>query len=172
MESKYVKCPKCKAVLLVKNSAGEKLKRFTCPRCKTGLQISFEIKEENHGRPVPDTSKTEAAAPPARRSRFFFLTCNGTTYRLQPGTNTIGRRSEGSQASVKIASSDVYMSRNHATVRVFPLSDGTLGATISNSKNKNATLLNGKELQPGDEIFLNDGDQITMGQTVLYFATI
>lgn len=171
MLSKHVKCPQCQAVLLVKNPTDDKIKFITCPQCKASLQVRFDVAPAPTAPPAGDTSKT-VYAPSALHKHSYALTCQGVTYRLQPGVNTIGRKDTRSTASIQMDTTDPYMSRNHAVIRVITLSGGGTRAAISNSRNKNATRINDTTLQPGDELYLNAGDTITMGQTTLKFIII
>lgn len=171
MLSKYAKCPQCKAVLLVKNPTNDKIKFITCPQCKASLQVRFDTPPTPTASTTNDDSKT-VADPSAQHKHNYALTCQGITYRLQQGVNTIGRRDTHSTASVQVDTADPYMSRNHAVIRVITLSNGGTRAAISNSKNKNATLVNGVTLQPSDELYLKASDTLTMGKTKLKFIII
>lgn len=42
MQELFIKCPSCGAVLQVKNSKNEAVKRISCPNCKKQLAVSFE----------------------------------------------------------------------------------------------------------------------------------
>ena len=46
MQTKRIICPRCKAVLDVRNSRNEAVKQITCPSCKTILQVKFQPKQE------------------------------------------------------------------------------------------------------------------------------
>lgn len=170
MEQKYVKCPKCKAVLLVKNSKGENTKQIVCPQCMASIQVVFDAQEQIVHDGENDEALTKIVSPSYKSA--FVLTCNGATYRLKQGENTIGRWSSHSPASITIRTNDMYMSRFHAIIRIITLPNGDTRATISNGRNKNATFVNNIVLQQGDEIYLNDGDEITMGKTTMKIAAI
>ena len=75
----------------------------------------------------------------------------------------------GSPANVQIPTPDVYCSRQQAVINVVRMRDNSLCAYIKNYKNKNTTLVNGVTLQDGEEIALNDGDNIRMGDTIVQF---
>ena len=51
MQIKRIICPKCRAILDVKNSKNESVKQITCPKCKVGLKVKFL--------PEQDTNKSE-----------------------------------------------------------------------------------------------------------------
>ncbi|MBO6255835.1 MAG: FHA domain-containing protein [Bacteroidaceae bacterium] len=64
MQTKRIICPKCKAVLDVKNSQNEAVKQIICPSCKTILQVKFQLQQER-----PQQEPIEAPtyyAPPKR----------------------------------------------------------------------------------------------------------
>ena len=42
MQTKRIICPKCRAVLDVKNSQNEAVKQIACPSCKTALKVNFQ----------------------------------------------------------------------------------------------------------------------------------
>lgn len=53
MQELFIKCPSCGAVLQVKNSKNEAVKRISCPNCKKQLAVSFE----DNGQPLKATPK-------------------------------------------------------------------------------------------------------------------
>ena len=80
----------------------------------------------------------------------------------------VGRKAPSSQASLQIETNDRYMSRRHAKIEVKEVA-GIRQAIISNDQNKNATYVDGQELQSGDAVILRDGSEIIMGKThVIY----
>ena len=97
------------------------------------------------------------------------LICDGVTYDLELGDNTIGRKAQTSKATLQIATTDRYMSRQHACISVRRLPDGGLKSVLRNDQNKNDTLINGQPIANGDEIHLIDGYRITMGHTTLTY---
>ncbi len=93
----------------------------------------------------------------------------GACYPLEEGQNIVGRKGNTSKASVQIATDDRYMSRQHCSITVTTLPDGTKKAVLSNYMNKNLTSVNGQEIETGDAIRLTDGNSITMGHTTVTF---
>ena len=196
MQIKKIKCPKCGAILEVKNSKDEEEKRITCPKCKVGLKVRFPrpVPQEEpltahtvygpqQPRPVPQTEgatqlgggvasggngSTQIASPNTfvRQAR---LECDGKAYDLELGANTVGRKVQTSHATIQIDTTDRYMSRQHALIIVTRLRDGGLKATLRNDQNKNDTLVNGQTIENGDEIRLTNGNRITMGRTTLLY---
>lgn len=196
MQTKRIICPKCKAVLDVKNSQNETVKQITCPSCKTILQVKFLPQPEpieahtfyappkDNGATrlagsIPDSGATQLAgnengttqlasanAIHSDKPRLLF---GGATYTLKEGRNIVGRKSTTSKGTIQIETADRYMSRQHCLVTVTKLSDESLKVVLSNYQNKNATLVDGQPIETGDEIRLTNGDTITMGKTTVTF---
>lgn len=92
----------------------------------------------------------------------------GATYQLAVGFNTIGRKASSSTASVQIATDDRTMSRNHAVIEVRN-AGGQLLHILKNGANKNPSYLNNALVNQGDQLILNNGDRLKMGNTILTF---
>ena len=198
MQTKRVECPNCHKVLEVKNSKNEAVKHITCPVCAAPLQVKFSPQQEPlvaHTVLVPPPSNaasdgatqlggspsaatvlggspsaaTVLGAPQQAVSKSLKLEHNGNEYPLVEGQNIIGRQASTSKASIQLPTSDRYMSRQHCSILVSTLPDGSKKAVLTNYQNKNATLVNGSSIQDGDQIRLQDGDQVTMGHTTVTF---
>ena len=190
METKRIKCPKCGVVLEVKNSKDEAVKLITCPKCKVKLQVKFQPQPQQRpleahtvygpqtpvnngetqlgGAAIGKSASTELATPKVQ-VQCALLSYNGESYPLEIGKNIVGRKATTSQATLQIATTDRYMSRQHAVVNVTRLPDGSLKCTLRNDQNKNQTLVDGQPIENGDEIRLIDGNRITMGHTTILF---
>ena len=202
MQTKRIICPKCKAVLDVKNSQNETVKQITCPSCKTMLQVKFQPQQEvpqqepivartyyaPPKRSMADSGETQLAGaggetqlgggisgvpqlytPTPKATATAKLTFGGKDYPLQEGQNIVGRKGITSKATVQIATEDRYMSRQHCSITVSTLPDGTKKAVLSNYQNKNLTTIDGQPIETGDSIRLTDGNSITMGHTTITF---
>ena len=188
MQTKRIKCPKCGVVLDVKNSKNEEVKQITCPSCKTFLQVKFQSQQE------PMEAKTFYAPPkqamadngatqlvggsfgatqlvmaPKKEASKAILQFGGVSYPLEEGQNIIGRKASTSKATVQIETADRYMSRQHCSITVTSLPDGTKKVVLSNYQNKNQTTIDGLPVETGDVIRLTDGNSITMGHTTITF---
>lgn len=187
MQTKRIICPKCKAVLEVKNSKNELEKQIACPSCRTALKVKFPPQQE------PMEAKTYIAPPkqPAdngatqlaagiggatqlaadvpKQETTATLLFGGKTYPLEEGQNVVGRKANTSTATVQIETDDRYMSRQHCVVTVTTLPDGTKKVVLCNDQNKNATTIDGVPIEKGDQIRLTDGNGITMGRTTVIF---
>ena len=200
MQIKRIKCPKCNAVLDVKNSQNEAVKQITCPNCKSVLQVKFPpqppqeepLEAKTYYAPqkpkVADNGATQLAGSggetqlagasygatqlvtgPSKTLTSAKLMYGGACYPLEEGQNIVGRKGNTSKASVQIATDDRYMSRQHCSITITTLPDGTKKAVLSNYMNKNLTSVNGQEIETGDAIRLTDGNSITMGHTTVTF---
>ena len=184
MQTIRVICPRCRAVLDVKNSQNETVKQITCLSCKTVLQVKFQSPKQ----PAADSGKTQLGSaggdtvlggsasgstelhtPSQKGSVTAKLSCGGKIYPLQDGPNIVGRQATTSKATVQIETADRYMSRQHCIITVSTLPDGSKKAVLSNYQNKNSTTVNGQLINTGDEIRLADGNSITMGHTTVTF---
>ena len=187
MQTKRIICPQCRAVLDVKNSRNEGVKQITCPNCKTSLQVKFDPQQEpieahTYIAPSPSQSAldgetqlagagyaaTQLATSPKQQSTAKLL-FHGVGYELEEGQNIIGRKGTTSKATIQIDTDDRYMSRQHCSITVKTLPDGTKKVVLSNYQNKNLTSIDGQEIETGDEIRLSNGNQITMGHTTVTF---
>jgi len=93
----------------------------------------------------------------------------GVEYPLEDGQNIIGRKGQTSKATIQIETPDRYMSRQHCSITVNQLPDGTMKAVLCNYQNKNLTSIDGQEIETGDAIRLTNGNSITMGHTTVIF---
>ena len=197
MQTKRIICPKCKAVLDVKNSQNETVKQITCPSCKTILQVKFQLQQEPieaktyyapPKRPTTDSGATQLAGangetqlggglsgatqlytPTQKATIKARLSFGGKDYPLQEGQNIVGRKGNTSKATVQIETADRYMIRQHCSITVTTLPDGTKKTVLSNYQNKNLTTIDGQPIETGDSIRLTDGNSITMGHTTVTF---
>lgn len=196
MQVKRIKCPNCGVVLDVQNSKNESVKQITCPKCKSVLQVKFPpqqepMEAETYIAPKPNYSDdgatqlaggygetqltnggyatTQLGLSPIKENTKAKLLYGGESYELEEGQNIVGRHGQTSKATVQINTADRYMSRQHCSIIVKTLPDGTKKAVLSNYQNKNLTTVDGQEIETGDEIRLSDGNNITMGHTTITF---
>ena len=187
MQTKRIKCPSCGVVLDVQNSKNEAIKQITCPKCKAVLNVKFPPQQEPleaktflaSSKPTTDNgatqltdgsyAATQLAPSPTKGNATAKLLYGGDSYKLEEGQNIVGRKGETSKATVQIATADRYMSRQHCSITVTTLPDGTKKAVLSNYQNKNLTTIDGQPIETDDTIRLTDGDSITMGHTTITF---
>lgn len=189
MQTKRIICPNCRTVLDVTNSKNEEVKQIICPKCQATLQVKFAPQQEPleaktfyapPKQPTTNNGETQLAGsscgatelgtpkvkPKSGNARLVF---NDEPYFLEEGQNIVGRKGNTSKATVQIATDDRYMSRQHCSITVTTLPDGTKKAVLSNYQNKNQTTVDGQEIETGDAIRLNNGNRITMGHTTVVF---
>ena len=198
MQTKRIKCPNCQVVLEVTNSKNEEVKQITCPKCQAVLQAKFPpqqapLEAETYYAPkknVADNGATQLAGvnngetqlaggsygatqlathKEKAQSSSVRLVFEDKPYFLEEGQNIIGRKGNTSKADIQIATDDRYMSRQHCSITVTTLPDGTKKAVLSNYQNKNLTTIDGQEIETGDAIRLVNGNRITMGHTTVVF---
>ena len=188
MQTKRIKCPSCGVVLDVQNSKNELIKQITCPKCKAVLQVKFPPQQEPleaktyYAPPkklVADNGATQLAGSSYGATQLVTdtpkistsakLLYDGISYPLEEGQNIIGRKGNTSKATIQIATDDRYMSRQHCSINVTTLPDGTKKAVLSNYQNKNLTSIDGQPIETGDAIRLTEGNSITMGHTTITF---
>ncbi len=171
-QSVEIICPQCHVRLSVTNSKNEEVKRIKCPNCGKQIDIPFKrhVREDGETQLGGVPTGGETQLPPVSVSRKkAYLEFNGVRYNLEIGRNTIGRKAKTSNADIQLETDDLYMSRQHAIINVRRLPNGGITTSVTNDQNKNATTVNGMELAKADEIVLNDGDQIKMGETTVFF---
>ena len=188
MQTKRIKCPNCQVVLDVTNSKNEQVKQITCPKCQAVLQVKFPpqqdpLEAETYyapKKPIVDSGVTQLAGSsngatqlvtPKEKSKESNarLVFEEHDYFLEEGQNIIGRKGNTSNADIQIATDDRYMSRQHCSITITTLPDGTKKAVLSNYQNKNLTTIDGQEIETGDAIRLINGNRITMGHTTVVF---
>ena len=197
MQIKRIKCPNCNAVLQVKNSKSEPQKEITCPRCQTILLVKFKPQQEPIEAhtfvetPHMDSGTTQLGNAPegstqlggnnngstqlgtsSRGNQTALLVFKGHSYPLNEGQNIVGRKANTSTASIQIDTPDRYMSRQHCSIVVTTLADGTKKAVLSNYQNKNQTSVDNMEIETNDKIRLIDGNHIKMGETTVIFKVL
>lgn len=177
---KQITCPSCKTILQVKFPPQQEQPQQEPIEAHTYYAPSK--------RPMADSGETQLAGaggetvlgdglsgatqlytPTQKTTATVKLTFEGKEYPLSEGQNIVGRQGTTSKATVQIETADRYMSRQHCSITVSTLPDGTKKAVLSNYQNKNLTSVDGQEIETGDEIRLTNGDRITMGHTTVTF---
>lgn len=177
---KQITCPSCKTILQVKFPPQQEQPQQEPIEAHTYYAPSK--------RPMADSGETQLAGaggetvlggglsgatqlytPTQKTTATVKLTFEGKDYPLEEGQNIIGRKGTTSKATVQIATEDRYMSRQHCSITVTTLPDGTKKAVLSNYQNKNLTTIDGQEIETGDAIRLVNGNRITMGHTTVTF---
>ena len=191
-----IKCPTCGKILRLQDAPNINAASFTCPVCKEKHVVGKCQRYVEQPKPMVSSGdktryggasaqqggdETRIGSQPqygggdetrigsASRPAVGVLVDNmGRTYTLRSGINTIGRKATSSAASVQIATDDRTMSRSHAVIEV-SLAGGKTIHILRNGANKNPSYLNGSLIGQQDQLILNNGDRIKMGNTELTF---
>lgn len=177
---KQITCPSCKTILQVKFQPQQEQPQqepieaktyYAPPKCSMAdsgaTQLAGAGGETMLGGGL--SGATQLYMPTQKTTSTAKLTFEGNDYPLEEGQNIVGRKGTTSKATVQIATKDRYMSRQHCSIKVTTLPDGTKKAVLSNYQNKNLTSVDGQEIETGDEIRLTNGDRVTMGHTTVVF---
>lgn len=173
-----IKCPNCGVVLTVKYFSGIESKTITCPVCKKAnvytnyrkpASASKPLQTDDEEKTVKPEEKTIPAQNPVGGIGRLLQPETGKVYLLKMGLNIIGRKAHTSSADIQLDTDDKTISRNHCAIEVKKLSNGSYIHYLSNSKNKNATYVNGEELKDGDRIILQGGESIKLGNSTISF---
>lgn len=191
-----IKCPTCGKVLRLQDAPNINAASFTCPVCEEKHVVGKCQRYVEQPKPMAssgdetryggasaqqggdetrigsqpqcggsDETRIGSASSPAVGVLVDNL---GRTYQLRSGINTIGRKAASSPASVQIATDDRTMSRSHAVIEVSHAGGKTIHI-LRNGANKNPSFLNGSLIGPQDQLILNNGDRIKMGNTEMTF---
>ena len=177
---KQITCPSCKTILQVKFQPQQEqpqqepieAKTYYAPPKRSMADSGATQLAGAGGETVLGgglSGATQLYTPTQKATATAMLTFEGKDYPLEEGQNIIGRQGTTSKATVQIETADRYMSRQHCSIKVTTLPDGTKKAVLSNYQNKNLTSVDGQEIETGDEIRLTNGDRITMGHTTVVF---
>ena len=192
-----IKCPTCGKVLRLQDAPNIDAAFFTCPVCKEKHIVGKcqrYVEQPKSIAPTGDETQyggvymqhlggDETRMASEVRQEYCDETCiggtstarvgmlvdnKGASYQLCSGINTIGRKATSSSASVQIATDDRTMSRSHAIIEVRN-AGGQILHILRNGANKNPSYLNGSVIGQKDQLILNNGDRIKMGNTELRF---
>ena len=191
-----IKCPTCGKILRLQDAPNINAASFTCPVCEEKHVVGKCQRYVEQPKPmVSSGDETRYGGASARQgddetrigsqpqcggsdeTRIgsvsspavgVLMDNMGRTYQLRLGINTIGRKAASSPASVQIATDDRTMSRSHAVIEVSHAGGKTIHI-LRNGANKNPSFLNGSLIGQQDQLILNNGDRIKMGNTEMTF---
>ena len=177
---KQITCPSCKTALKVKFPPQQDRPQQEPMEAKTFYAPPKQPTTDNGATQLAGgggetllggglSGATQLYTPTQKASATVKLSFGGKDYPLKEGQNIVGRKGSTSKATVQIETADRYMSRQHCSISVSTLPDGTKKAVLSNFQNKNSTTIDGQLIGTGDEIRLTDGNSITMGHTTITF---
>lgn len=136
------------------------------PERKVVHQESEKTTLENNS-----SEETVIGKPYSESSSVGHLVLAGKSYPLSIGDNILGRTGSTSQATIKLETDDLYMSRQHCIITVNRRPDGKIDTTLRNYQNKNRTAVDGKVVDEDVTVHLFGECDITMGHTTLRYYT-
>ena len=166
-----VKCPHCKVGLKVDEQKIPKgIDTFKCPKCKHDIPLLYidnqrDIRKSGTNTVVFQQSKAEDG-------RLTVIPNENTKeqiYHLREGQYIVGRKTSTSIADIRIETTDKMMSRNHARIEVRKDAKMGLIHCLTDNQSKNRTMYNGAFLDNGEEVVLQDNDEIKIGNTLIRF---
>ena len=166
-----VKCPHCKVGLKVDEQKIPKgIDTFKCPKCKHDIPLSFiDNKRDIHQSETSTVVLQPSKAEDGRLTIFPNENAREQIFHLREGHYIVGRKTSTSNADVRIETADKMMSRNHARIEVRKDAKKGLIHCLSDNQSKNRTMYNGAFLDEGEEVVLQDNDEIKIGNTLIRF---
>ena len=166
-----VKCPHCHVGLKVdEGKIPLDITSFKCPKCKQLIPVSL-LSQKKGDR--TSESETVLIQPLRMTTGHLSVIANDDTpeqtFPLQEGSYTIGRKSNASNATIGIVTTDKSMSREHILIEVKKDAKGGYKHYLSDNNSKNHTLYNSNYLEDGEIVVLKNNDEIIIGHTVLRF---
>ena len=166
-----VKCPHCHVGLKVdEGKIPLDITSFKCPKCKQLIPVSL-LSQKKGDR--TSESETVLIQPLRMTTGHLSVIANDDTpeqtFPLQEGSYTIGRKSNASNATIGIVTTDKSMSRDHIRIEVKKDAKGGYKHYLSDNNSKNHTLYNSNYLEDGEIVVLKNNDEIIIGHTVLRF---
>lgn len=166
-----VKCPHCHVGLKVdEQKVPQGIDFFKCPKCKRDIPLSLLKTAQKHH---AVETETVVFHPSKQEGGKLTVLQDGNTneqvFQLAKGHYVVGRKAATSTADICIETVDKMMSRNHLLITVKQDAKGGLIHCLSDNQSKNRTMYNGKYLEEGEEVVLQDNDEIQIGNTTLRF---
>jgi len=166
-----VKCPHCKVGLKVDEQKIPKgIDTFKCPKCKHDIPLSFiDNKRDNLKGESSTVVFQQSKVEDGRLTVFPNENTKEQIFHLREGHYIMGRKTVASNADIRIETADKMMSRNHARIEVKKDAKRGLIHCLTDNQSKNRTMYNGTFLDEGEEVVLQDNDEIRIGNTLLRF---
>lgn len=167
----------CGKEYLVKKSALEphrgKALRIKCIHCglpsvfRIGPQKATGILESERPTEISIKKRLEEKVSD-HKIRLHILAGEESDEQIIPmntGKNRVGRKSKGTEIEIPLRTKDKIMSRNHCTIEVLNNPENGECSIVLSDQSRNGTKVNGKLIEPGEEVFIDEEDIITMGKT-------
>lgn len=163
-----ITCPQCVTKLVVpitEEDLGTK-KPGTCPKCRKKFLIPISAalasKFENDPTCVGNGDDSEMALVIETVPNDFTAY---QSFELTSDYYTLGRQNSSGpeyRPDVEVVTTDKKISRKHAAIR----KRGKTGFVIKDLGSKNGVMLNDNKLEADEEVYLSDGDQFQLGDTM------
>ena len=147
----------------VTNPKGEEFVMITCPQCQAKLRVAF------------DTGETVIAEASSDKKAIGKLVCKGVSYELQLGTNTMGRKSPKSTATIQIETDDRSVSRIHVEIYVVKLKNERIKAVLRDIRDtekmeKHPSYFDDQIMYSEDRLDLENGDTFKIGGLLIKYV--
>lgn len=144
---------------------------FTCKNksCKRKVNFYLPSKEELDEK-REDITLVIHSLKKVRSAYLEYEAISGEifTIEVKDGVNHVGRKAKGFHQEISINTDDRHMSRMHAII-IGKNVDGSQMCILRDYNSKNKVKLNGKVISTSEEVYLMEGDRITLGSTVLKY---
>lgn len=174
MEKLRIMCPHCNKYSKLSNPGNflGKTMTLTCanPACKKKFDHYFEKK------PKEDITYLSVKKADDIKMHLRVMDKDGGLVKilnLKPVNYLIGRMNGVENNCEVIQLEDPYVSRRHCLLRcIHPLTQKNYRFVISDLNSTNKTFLNREELNPEEEIYLEDGDVINVGEIEIIYREV
>lgn len=151
-------CKQCGTKIFIQGCVAEPAKAKTEQKQKEVIEVKPDTQKLKIGNNVQSSAKLVWGSIFSRKS-----------YILHEGKNYVGRNDQENPSDVSLG--DEYVSRRSILIEVAKVEKGyTYKLTVK--KCTNPVLINGQEQEVGNGIYLNYGDTIRVGNTVLAFKPV
>lgn len=163
-----VTCPQCATKLAVPITEGDlgTKKPGACPKCHKKflipISVSLASKFESDPTCIGNDDGTELTLVIETVPNEFTAY---QSFELTSDYYTLGRQNNSGpeyRPDVEVVTTDKKISRKHAAIG----KKGKTGFVIKDLGSKNGVELNGSKLEADEEVYLSDGDQLRIGDTM------
>lgn len=168
-ETISIRCKQCQKILVFspKPEYFGKVINVKCSNCGNWVRFKLMMSGNNdvyekNGTLIDSSSNNKVLRLEVMGNETTFKQCFNVTM----DNVTIGRKNNDGPAyrsDIEIVTADKYMSRIHCSLQ--RKKNGRF--VIKDIGKSNKTVLNGKELGYMEEFYLNEGDMIKLGQTII-----
>lgn len=177
---RLVKCESCGKMVSIPQKDNEPIRIVRCPNCSHQLRAVFGSQQTGSKETVyggwiannsqPNISDEEGTVyAPHKNVSKGMLKYNGRLYQLHSGNNVIGRKAPTSDADIQIETTDKHMSREHITIKMTRVANGSLKALVSCCKKDLTTIVGSQSISVNDTVVLTNGTTLKLGQSLIVY---